>query len=316
MIASPGSDFFPANLPPPPFRHVGIWSPAGIPNPKRLTLGIERLERWGVEVIPPPDTDPTVRFFAGSDSARAEAFYALLRTPQLDAVFAARGGYGAVRLLELFDWDLLRAANVPVIGYSDITALNLAFLANGLTGSVSGPMPAIHIGGELDTPEDEAAFAYDIRSLVDAWNGSCPVELPAGAEFRGLRPGRVEAPVVPANLMVMLAQIGSPWMPDLAGCLLILEDVDEAAYQIDRGLTQLRQVGILPKLAGLVFGDFRNVEDREWLPEILAEFARHVPGPVATGLPYGHCRPMTSVPVGRRARLECGNDGTASLFWL
>lgn len=316
MIASPCTDFFPANLPPPPFRRVGIWSPAGIPNPERLALGIERLERWGVEVIPPPDTDPTVRFFAGSDAARAEALYALLRTPQLDAIFAARGGYGAVRLLELFDWKLLRAANVPVIGYSDITALNLAFLANGLSGSVSGPMPAIHIGGKLATPEDQATFAYSMRSFVDAWNGNCSVELPAGVNLNVLRPGRVEAPVVPANLMVMLAQLGTPWMPDLTGSLLILEDVDEAAYQIDRGLTQLRQVGILSKLAGLVFADFRNVEDREWLPEILAEFAQHISGPVATGLPYGHCWPMTSVPVGRQARLECGDDGNASLFWI
>jgi hypothetical protein len=82
----------------------------------------------------------------------------------------------------------------------------------------------------------------------------------------------VEAPVVPANLMVMLAQIGTPWMPDLAGCLLILEDVDEAAYQIDRGLTQLRQVGILPKLAGLVFGDFRNVEEAKRSPFALNLF--------------------------------------------
>ncbi|NOY80684.1 MAG: LD-carboxypeptidase [Kiritimatiellaeota bacterium] len=305
---------FPSGITP-PFRRVGIWAPSGIPDPDRLALGIARLEAWGIEVVPPSEPGPSHRFFAGADTARAEALHTLLRTPHLDAVFAARGGYGAVRVLEHLDWDLIEMTRTPVIGYSDVTALHLAYLRRGLTGSVSGPMPAIGLGCELRTEEDRAAFAYSLRSLADAWTGSCTVALPPGTSFRVLRPGRARGPVAPANLSVLLAQIGTPWMPDLKGTLLVLEDIDEAAYRIDRGLTQLRQSGVLSKLAGLVFGDFRNVEDEEWLPDIFAEFAQFVPGPVAAGLPYGHCRPMTSVPVGRLGRLECPEIGPAVLHW-
>ncbi len=300
----------------PPFRRVGVWAPSGIPDPGRLALGIARLETWGIEVLPPPEAGPTRRFFAGTDAARAEALHSLLRTPHLEAIFAVRGGYGAVRTLEHLDWGLIERVRTPLIGYSDVTALHLAFLQRGLPGCISGPMPAVGLSCELRTEEDRAALAYSLRSLVDACTGYGAVRLPPGRELHVLRPGRARGPMAPANLSVLLAQIGTPWMPDLNGALLVLEDIDEAAYRIDRGLTQLRQHGVLSGLAGLVFGDFRNVEDEEWLPEILAEFAQFVPGPVARGLPYGHCRPMTSVPVGRPGRLECPESGPATLSWL
>jgi muramoyltetrapeptide carboxypeptidase len=227
----------------------------------------------------------------------------------------ARGGFGCARILDDLDWGLLQRRALPIVGYSDVTALHLGALRAGATTGISGPMVAIELGGPLISAQHLNALALTLQSFADVWTPGRAVCLPPGTALTPLRPGSAVGPIVPANLSVLVSLLGTRHMPRLRDAILVLEDTHEAAYRIDRYLTQLRQAGVLAQLAGLLFGSFSEGEDAEWLPAIMAEFAARVPGPVASGLPLGHCSPSLAAPVGRTGRLVCTNEHVEQLYW-
>lgn len=297
---------FPAGL-----RTVGIIAPARPSDSVLLARGCQRLQAWGLNVVVAGNTSQAARYFAGDDTARADALHDLLRSPQVDVLLALRGGYGCARLLPLLDWKLIRRAAKPLIGYSDITVLHLAWLRAGLDLGLAGPMLAPDFAR---LPGADVAMRFSLASLADAWHRHTRVRLPPQTQLRTLKPGRASGPLVPVTLSVLTTLLGTPWMPDLRGHILLLEDIHEAAYKIDRYLTQLRQAGVLGAIAGLVWGNLSGGEDAEYLPEILTEFAALVPGPVICGLPFGHCWPMVTVPVGRPGRVVATRT-TCRLAW-
>ncbi len=319
----------PASGLPSPFpawvKTAGVLAPAGAVTPERLDAGCRQLEEWRLRVVEGEgETRQTLprlqstphRFFSAPDAARLEALHALLRNPQADVLLPLRGGYGCARLLDGLDRDLVRRANKPLVGYSDITALHLAFFACGVRNGLSGPMPGVEFARDLpDTPGARDGLAFTVRSFAEAWTPRASVSLPPGTRLEVLRAGRAQAPVIPVNLTVLLTLAGTRHMPDLTGTILVVEDVNEPAHAVDRDLNHLRQLGVLERLAGLIFGRFSKAEDAQWLPEIFAEYAGFVDGPVVGGFPYGHELPLVTVPVGRTATLEAAPDGTVSVAW-
>lgn len=290
---------------PPEIRTIGLFAPAGVPEPERLARGLSRLREWGLELVYPGADDPRERFLAGSDALRLQRLHELLANPRIDALLAVRGGYGCARLLDGIDWDLLRERNLPLIGYSDLTALHLAAYGHGFRRSVFGPMVASDLGRNPADPGEETALAGSLASFHAALTGR-------GQTFGGLaclQSGEARGPLVPANLSVLASLVGTAHLPDLSGAILVLEDIREAAYRIDRCLHQLDQGGVLGRISGLVFGQFSQTEDAEWLPGVLADYAGRVIGPVAAGLAFGHAFPSASLPVGRSARLLATDRG-------
>ncbi len=286
---------------------AAVWTPAGIPEPEYLERGLERLKQWGVEFTGIHIPSNPVRYFAAPDRDRAEALHRLLREPRLpDVIFAARGGFGCIRLLEFLDWDLLRRAGVPVIGFSDVTAFHMACLARHGPLGVAGAMPVAPLGRPVNTAEAAGFLVQTLESLAWAVSpGPGPIPCFPSAAPSPLRSGTARGPLVPANLCTLASLLGTPWMPDLKGAILLVEDVHEPAYAVDRYLSQLASAGVLARIAALVFGDFRDAEDAEWLPEIFADFATRISGPVAAGISHGHCFPMLSLPIGLDTVLEC-----------
>ena len=248
-------------------------------------------------------------YLAGSDAARADALNALLRRDDLDAVVCLRGGYGLLRILDRIDYQAARHARPLVVGYSDVTALHLALWARSGVPGVSGPMLAPD-WPHLDA-ETEAAF----------WRvagGAAGYDLvgPGGEPLAGLQDGEAEGVLLGGNLALTAALLGTPYLPDLAGAVLFLEDVGEPPYRVDGLLARLRLAGVLERLGGLVFGLFTGAApppDRPSLAldEVLAHYAQFVGGPVATGLVYGHVPRKATVPVGVRARLLVGGGAAA-----
>lgn len=289
-------------------RTLGLFAPAGVPEPARLAPGLARLRSWGLELVYPGANDPRERFLAGTDALRVRRLHELLADPRLDALMAVRGGYGCARLLDQIDWDLLQKRNLPLIGYSDLTALHLAAYGHGYRQGVFGPMVASDLGREPATAEEEKALAGSLASFHAVLNG----ERQTFPGLACLRPGEATGPVVPANLSVLASLVGTPHQPALAGAILVIEDVNEAAYRIDRYLLQLDQGGILHQLAGLVCGQFSQTDDAEWLPGVLADYASRIPGPVVAGLEFGHAFPSVSLPAGRSGHLV-GLAGDSSL---
>ncbi|NCB17874.1 MAG: LD-carboxypeptidase, partial [Synergistales bacterium] len=135
------------------------FAPAGVPDPARLARGMDRLRSWGLELVYPGVGDPRERFLAGTDALRARRLHELLTDPRIDALLAVRGGYGCARLLDQIDWNLLRQRDVPLIGYSDLTALHVAAYGHGYRRGVFGPMVASDLGREPVTAEEEKALA-------------------------------------------------------------------------------------------------------------------------------------------------------------
>ena len=296
------------------FRRLGVCYPGGAAVRSRHRAGVERLRRCGYDVVVRGLEVRRIRSFAGTDAERARVLESLLCEPGIQAVMAGRGGYGCGRLLDELDWELLRRGACPLIGYSDVTALHLGFVRKGVATGFSGPMAAVEFARPLDTDVLRQAWSTTLESLRRAVAGPFRVRLPEGQSLEVLREGAGEGRVIPATLSVLVTLQGTEYLPDMTGALLVLEDVNEAAYCVDRCLNQLKQAGNLQRLSGLVFASFSGGDDREWLPQVFLEYAEHVPGPVVSGLPYGHCFPTLTVPVGRNGCLRA-EKGSVEIVW-
>ena len=284
---------------------VAPASPALDPADAAAGLAALRARGLTVEAV---ETAPA-GYLAGSDDDRARALNRALGRDDLDAVMCLRGGYGLLRILDRVDYAAARAHPKLVVGYSDVTALHLALWKGAGLPGVSGPMVASDWGPGLDA-ETEADFwrvaggasGYDVRG-------------PGGEALACLAEGEAEGVLLGGNLALTCALVGTPYLPDLTGAILFVEDVGEAPYRIDGLLARLRLAGVLERLGGLVFGMFTGAEVPPGRPtftvdEVLTHYAGVVDGPVAAGLVYGHVRRKATVPVGVRARLTASASGT------
>ena len=252
-------------------------------------------EDWTLEI--PPSVTEQWRYFSGRDQERAGELARAWTDPSIDAVISLGGGWGSARVLEA-GFEFPRRPKWS-LGFSDSCSLLLAQWAAGLPG-------AIH--GSTSGPEDQW------QRTVDLLKGR-PV---APLDGRGIVPGVGEGFLVVTNLTVGTHLIGTPWMPHLDGSILVLEDVGEAPYRVDRMLTQWRSAGLLDQLTGVACGRFSWMKD-DILPgdfsmeEILENRLGGLGVPLVMDLPIGHGRPNQALPLGQRARLD-GRRGRLALL--
>ncbi|MBI5481885.1 MAG: LD-carboxypeptidase [Deltaproteobacteria bacterium] len=231
------------------------------------------------------------RYLAGTDEARLAELQAAVDDESVRAVFTARGGYGAMRLL-----PALRLAGRPprpLVGFSDVTALHAVAQLAGWR-SLHGPN-LTHLATQ---PRDV------VERLFALLEGRA---VPPLAGTTALIPGTAEGPLVGGNLSVFTRLLGTPFLPPRQGALLFLEDVGERPYRLDRMWTHLRLAGALDGLIGLVLGDFNNCEepggDYSCL-EVLTALAKEIGLPCAAGFPVGHGAVNHPLPLGARVRLN------------
>ena len=240
-------------------------------------------------------------YLNGTDATRAAAFNTLLSDPAVDAIFCTRGGYGTSRILPLIDYNAARQYPKLLVGYSDITALQLALYTRSNWRSLSGPMVAVE-WGKLD-PRCEAQF-WAFATNTAAFE----LENITGAPFQCIQAGEHTGKLLGGNLAVLSRLVGTPFLPDLQGAILFLEDVNEPAYKIDAMLSQLKLSGIWDNLGGLILGQFTDESHPEHTPaeidEVFQDYCENVAFPVASGLRYGHIPVKNSMPVGVDARLR------------
>lgn len=289
----------------PPFptelRSVGVFALSNAPQAVALARGCEELSRalGGLPVHCDCQCAGGPRRLAGTDDSRLARFHALLEAPGRELLVAARGGFGVTRLLDQVDFPLLKASGKTLCGYSDLSALLVAAWDRGCRRLIHGPMVCSSWARGPESP----GFPQERDSFLQALQGKWALQ-PKGLPLKTLRPGTACGPVIPVNLTMLTALLGTPFQPRLQGTILILEDVNEPAHAIDRMLTQLRSAGLLKTLAGAVFGQFTQGEDSEYLPEILQEAAAWIPGPVVAQYPLGHSHPSLACPLGIPATLH------------
>jgi muramoyltetrapeptide carboxypeptidase len=235
-------------------------------------------------------------YLAGTDDQRLEDLNAAARDESIDAIWCVRGGYGAMRLLSGIDYEALNRKPRPVIGFSDITALHSALHRKCGIVSFHGPTAR----GMLSD--------FSRKSFVKALakhEDSCGV----AANGRELRQGKARGRLAGGNLSLVAALHGTPYSIDFDGAILVLEDIGEAVYRVDRMLRQLLLSGDLQRCSGIVAGDFRPPEGEaeesgRTFDEVIAE-AAHLAGiPCMSGAPFGHINDQWTIPIGAMAELD------------
>ena len=276
-----------------------LVSPSGPATRSQLVAGVSQLQLLGVEAVWDEDVLARAAYLAGSDRRRADELVAALETKP-DALWMVRGGYGAIRTLEALADRLPACPPVPLWAFSDGTALLSAWGRLGWPAWLAPPV--------IQLPR---LTRSSLRRIGQAWQSGFV------APFDGLEPlvaGRATGPMAGGNLCVLASLIGTRWQPALDGRIVVLEDVGEPAYKVDRLFTQLRLSGALDGCAGLVLGRFTDVDDQQsrLIEGFFEEVAPGLGVPVAAGLPVGHGRHNAPVPFGPPATLETAADGSVA----
>lgn len=268
-------------------------------DPDRLAAGLEALRRLGFEPVLADNLASRRGFLAGSDEERLAAFHRLAADPGLRAIVFARGGHGLLRILPAIDWELIARHPRAYVGYSDLTPFLLQAVQRTGLAAFHGPMIAADLARGLDAEEE--------RSFLDALAGRYPTEIP----FRSwLRPGEASGPLLGGCLSLLAGTLGTPFFPDLEGAIVVLEDVGEPPFRVDRMLTHLRLSGNLAGIAGMIVGHLDTNETARDGTDWAAMVAESLSGfswPLAWGAPSGHVPPNWTLPLGLRARLDARN---------
>jgi len=283
---------------------IGVVSPGSPVLRERLEKGIEYLKSRGYQVVLGRHVFDTYGYLAGEDQDRVDDIHAMFSDSKVKAIICSRGGYGAARLLDKLDYELI--ANHPkiLVGYSDITALQLAILKKTNVLTFSGPMVAVELGKGID-PFTEKHFWPMLNGKESCKNLVQPEE----TELKVLRSGKIEGQLVGGCLSVICSLIGTDYLPDFRGRILILEEVGEEPYRIDRFLNQLRTVGILQQVSGIIFAQFLDCLPKGKTPsftiaEVIEDYIRPLQVPAVAGFLYGHTESKFTIPIGGWVQLD------------
>ncbi len=282
-----------SGLPLKPGSRVGVFGPSGIHDPDRLEVACALLRSWDLEPVNAPHLGAKHRYLAGDDDARLEALTWALSDPSLDAAWVARRGFGLTRLLPRVPWHALRPR--PVLGFSDTTVLLLALWRRGWPHPVHAPV--LHsFADHIDAASQEATRAL----LMEGIGGTLPGE--------AVVTGTVEAPVLGGNLCMVASLAGTAEALRTDGAILLLEDVGERPYRLDRLFGQLKQSGVLRGARGIAFGEFLGCDAPDWadwdLNAVLCDLVAPLGIPVVRGLPVGHGAANHPFVIGASARLD------------
>ena len=303
------SAFAPSAVHPPALRpgdRVHVVSPAGPVVPEILQPGIDRLQSWDLDVVVADEVyarRPPYDYLAGDDDTRLRAFRDAWSDPQCRAILCSRGGYGTMRLLPHFDLAKLRKSPRLLVGFSDITALHLYFAGVGAMPTIHGPV----VKSLRRDSSDATRSADRLRRALFA-TSAAPQPWTGMKTVRG---GRATGRVLGGNLSLVVAMLGTPYCPSLDGAILVVEDIGEDDYRVDRLFTALRLANSAA-LAGLVLGDFTDCDgvyvDGDEVGAFIEHLAAQFDCPVVTGAPVGHEDTNFPFPVGVNAELDadCG----------
>ncbi|RKE19141.1 LD-carboxypeptidase [Streptomyces sp. TLI_171] len=291
-----------------PGDRIALAAPSGAVDPARLALGIEILRSWDLDVQVLPhvhDTHPALPYLAGTDAHRAADLQAAWLDPDIAAVLCVRGGFGAHRMVDLLDWDAMRTAPPKLlVGYSDITVLHEAVAQRLGLPTLYGPMPGATVFS-TDAPTAE----HLRRTLFEP----AATTVLTGPDATALVPGRAHGTLMGGCASLLAADRGTPAARrTFAGGLLVLEDVNEQPYQLDRILTQLRRSGALEGVAGVVLGSWDGCGPLDGVRAVMLDHFGGLGIPVLWELGFGHCPSAITVPLGVPATLDA-DAGTVTL---
>lgn len=284
---------------------IGIVAPSGPIPPADLEQGIAHLQARGYRVEVGEHVlarHPAFDYLAGTDAQRAGDLNAMLARTDVQAILCARGGYGAMRLFDRIDWESVPSEPKLFIGYSDITSLHTAIAGRLGWSSFYGPM----VGSLMRLNELSAQVAWHLLEKPEPL-GTLPAD---PAVITTVAEGQVEGRLAGGCLCLLAHACGSGYAPDFRDKIVVLEDVGEAVYRIDRDLAQLKNAGLLDQAVGFVIGHVTRWRQHEADPPnntpdaLWQDYFGALGKPVITGYPFGHEPDPLMIPLGIQARLD------------
>ena len=285
---------------------IGLMAPARRINEQELTTAVEIIESRGYKVVKGKYLFASENQFAGTDEERTADFQQMIENPEVKAIFAVRGGYGCVRIVDKIDFRPLLKSPKWMAGYSDFTVFHNHLINTGIQ-SLHATMPLNFTG---NTPE-----ALD--SLFRTLEGEKPQYQFASNPLN--REGKASGILAGGNLSVLYSLIGSRSFPDTTGKILFLEDLDEYLYHIDRMMMALKRAGVFRNLSGLIIGGMTDMHDNtvpfgKTAEEIIRESVEEYNFPVAFGIAAGHIADNRTLIMGAEASLEVTENSSALDF--
>ncbi|MGY8527372.1 muramoyltetrapeptide carboxypeptidase [Paracidovorax citrulli] len=286
------------------------------PDADTINRGLAWLDGQGYAVANPEILDRRHLRFGGTDEERLADLHGIGLdcggAPGSTLTLAVRGGYGASRLLDRIDFariaEQATASGTPIVGHSDFTAFQLAYLAHAGGVSFGGPMLLADFG----CPTVDDFMWRHFEGVLHHDDYTIAVEAPqrGGAPFSG----ELEGTLWGGNLAMICSMLGTPYFPRVEGGILFVEDVNEPPYRVERLLLQLEQAGVLAQQKALLLGDFSAWRVTDYdngydMDTVVSYLQKRLPIPVLTGLPFGHCVRKLTLPVGARCQLRCEAAG-------
>ena len=289
---------------------IGVVSPAGPLNDERLERlqsAIRYLENKGYNVVLGRYLRERHGYLAGSDDMRADDVNDMLRRDDVQAIFCTRGGYGLTRILEKIDYSAAMSQPKIMLGYSDVTALQMALLTQARMISFSGPMIAIELGADPAPMTEDSMWSMLTSDVSEISMDELSDDL-----AHIMSGGKAEGRLIGGCLSVLVSILGTPYMPDMNGTILLLEDIGEELYKIDRYLSQLKNAGILDAVKGVLLGRFVDIAADEndnpiQLQDVLNFYFGSLKVPVLVNIPYGHSSLNLTLPIGCPVQLDADN---------
>jgi len=264
--------------------------------PRDITDAVKLLESWGLKVVLGDTINASHHQFAGDDNLRTRDLQRFLDDPTIKAVFAARGGYGTIRIIDNLDFSAFAENPKWLIGFSDITVLHSHIFSNFQIQTVHGQMP-------INIPDGTKPSLETLRQVLFGEKFEYHYE-----SAHPNRSGEAEGILIGGNLTLLVMMTGSPSDMDYAGKILFIEDVSEYLYSIDRMMWNLKRSGKLAQLKGLIVGGFTELKDND-IPfgqtaeQIIAESVKDYDFPVAFNFPAGHISDNHAVIFGKKVNL-------------
>jgi muramoyltetrapeptide carboxypeptidase len=297
-----------------PGSTIAIIAPAGPPRADRLRKGLDFLRRRGYKLKVFPQIKLKTGYLAGSDQERAEALMDAFSNKAIDGIFAARGGYGCLRLLPYIDFSIVKRNPKVLVGYSDLTVLLLSIYKKCGFVTFHGPMTAVEFGRRLRD--------YTVRHFFNALENPTPmgiIKRPAGYNLSAINGGAATGVIIGGNLSLIARMAGTGFLPSFERKIVFLEDTEEEPYRLDAYLAQLFMATDLAKASGFILGEFTRTEPRyghtnSWsTKQVLNDYFSELKQPVLSGFPCGHGKEKITIPIGVRATLDADKKSVTFL---
>jgi muramoyltetrapeptide carboxypeptidase len=285
---------------------IGIISPSSSPDDLfKINKGVSYLEGLGYGVKVGKNVGNYHGYLAGTDEQRVNDLHEMFGDKKVKAIICVRGGYGSLRLLDKIDFKLIAHNPKIFVGYSDITALQMAFFVKTGLLTFAGPMLAVDFYNNVNPYTEEMFWV-----LVTSNKRFGRIKLPENEKTFTIIKGTAKGRITGGNLTTLASLAGTKYIPDMKNKLLLLEEIGEAPYRIDRLLGQLKMVGVFNVISGLILGAFVDCIEPDpekktlTLGEVVADYVNRLKVPVIYNFAHGHLSNNITVPMGANLRLN------------